>query len=324
MEVTIKKHYNYIDRLKGLAIFMVVLGHLILWSYKTSDGSVFQFVNSVHMPLFFFLSGLVIRKSPSLSRMITMAVRLLSPFIIVGGVFSLFNSDIVGLIVKPLRNGYWYLEILALFYLFLFIRNGIKVKCIKEWIIDIIFILALYTVFTLCYFKYPGQYNDILGFTQARLYWPFFAIGHLVTKYQLYKYINNTGYTIGLILLMLSSYYFLHGYIHLANIVALSFIYVLVYLFMGREECDSYIERCLALAGRKSLDIYIYHYFFISFFVATNIGAYMNQSNYLFYLGYLVIVNIIVTTAAIITGIIVQKSSFLNNLVYGKWIISKK
>ena len=57
-----KTYYPEIDSLKGIAIFLVVLGHSIilypvnlhgvLWSSK-----LFEWVESVHMPLFFLVSG---------------------------------------------------------------------------------------------------------------------------------------------------------------------------------------------------------------------------------------------------------------------------
>lgn len=60
-----KQRINYIDRMKGMAILLVVMGHLYFFSYGQSDSIVFCFISSFHMPLFMFLSGLV--SSPSLS-----------------------------------------------------------------------------------------------------------------------------------------------------------------------------------------------------------------------------------------------------------------
>ena len=52
---------QYIDRLKGLAIILVVIGHLIAFT-TDNDGPnpVNQLIVSFHMPLFMFLSGFVI------------------------------------------------------------------------------------------------------------------------------------------------------------------------------------------------------------------------------------------------------------------------
>lgn len=52
------KRYFWIDFLKGLAILMVIMGHCIGSDYPR----VVNVINSFHMPLFFFASGLVYRK----------------------------------------------------------------------------------------------------------------------------------------------------------------------------------------------------------------------------------------------------------------------
>lgn len=59
------KHLEYIDGLKGFAIFLVVFAHVIAWSYRDLDSFqtdmkvswLFWIIYSFHMPLFFFISG---------------------------------------------------------------------------------------------------------------------------------------------------------------------------------------------------------------------------------------------------------------------------
>lgn len=53
---------QYIDRLKGLAIILVVMGHIFGFS-QLEDG-INTFIYTFHMPLFMFLSGLVISTTP--------------------------------------------------------------------------------------------------------------------------------------------------------------------------------------------------------------------------------------------------------------------
>jgi len=60
----IMKRINYIDRLKGFAILLVVIGHLALFSMKQDGSTVFRLIQSFHMPLFMFLSGMVISPPP--------------------------------------------------------------------------------------------------------------------------------------------------------------------------------------------------------------------------------------------------------------------
>ena len=45
--------------MKGLAIFLVVMGHVSGMAFAQSDDVVYRVISSFHMPLFMFLSGLV-------------------------------------------------------------------------------------------------------------------------------------------------------------------------------------------------------------------------------------------------------------------------
>lgn len=68
-----KKRIEYLDAIKGFAIFLMVMGHVIAWNYVDYSriciydpdqsinvkmgGVVWQLIYSFHMPLFFMVSG---------------------------------------------------------------------------------------------------------------------------------------------------------------------------------------------------------------------------------------------------------------------------
>ena len=56
------------DLLKGIAIFMVVMGHVLTMCIRGIDSAaLFKIIGEVHMPLFFFISGyLGFRRRPAL------------------------------------------------------------------------------------------------------------------------------------------------------------------------------------------------------------------------------------------------------------------
>lgn len=54
-----KQRILYIDRIKGLAIILVVVGHLYTFSEATDGNLVNKFIGSFHMALFMFVSGFV-------------------------------------------------------------------------------------------------------------------------------------------------------------------------------------------------------------------------------------------------------------------------
>jgi fucose 4-O-acetylase-like acetyltransferase len=55
---------QYIDRLKGLAILLVVIGHLMAFCTNGERNPIYEVICSFHMPLFMFLSGLVLTYTP--------------------------------------------------------------------------------------------------------------------------------------------------------------------------------------------------------------------------------------------------------------------
>jgi fucose 4-O-acetylase-like acetyltransferase len=50
---------EHIDVAKGIGIILVVLGHN--WIIRTEKGELFRIIFSFHMPLFFFLSGVLFK-----------------------------------------------------------------------------------------------------------------------------------------------------------------------------------------------------------------------------------------------------------------------
>ena len=53
-----QQRINYIDRLKGLAILLVVMGHVYVIALDLTDEVVYRVIGSFRMSLFMYLSGL--------------------------------------------------------------------------------------------------------------------------------------------------------------------------------------------------------------------------------------------------------------------------
>ena len=60
MILEVKKRYDSLDILKGISIFMVVWGHLI-----DSENILFRYLNNIHLPVFFIISGYLLAGSLS-------------------------------------------------------------------------------------------------------------------------------------------------------------------------------------------------------------------------------------------------------------------
>ena len=111
---------QYIDRLKGLAIILVVIGHLIAFT-TDNDGPnpVNQLIVSFHMPLFMFLSGFVISPPKDIQTLFKKAIRFILPMIWVGLLFTyIVGKNFQSFLTDHYKNGYWYLYILTIYFVF--------------------------------------------------------------------------------------------------------------------------------------------------------------------------------------------------------------
>ncbi len=111
----------FIDKLKGVAIIFVVMGHVAEFGVGVKDTLFNQFYASFHMPLFMFLSGLFAYKSFehwNMSETILFVkkkfLRVMLPFFTIGGGYMLmFTTDIIKGYTKTC-GVYWFFP--ALFY----------------------------------------------------------------------------------------------------------------------------------------------------------------------------------------------------------------
>lgn len=104
----------YIDQLKGFAILMVVMGHVLQFCFKEGEPSLTsQVIVSFHMPLFAFLSGLmftticdfrqIVRKFAKQSH------KLLLPFLSFLLIYAYTIRPEENMITHPFKLGLWYL-----------------------------------------------------------------------------------------------------------------------------------------------------------------------------------------------------------------------
>ena len=89
--------FDYIDKLRGFAILLVVIGHIYLpYTREASNHPVAQMIYSFHMPLFFFISGFLcefthkIEKNGYLNFVWRKAIALLVPYL-----FWLIAGDLI-------------------------------------------------------------------------------------------------------------------------------------------------------------------------------------------------------------------------------------
>lgn len=179
---------GFIDSGKGLGIFLVVLGHFYMYSGQF-DNHIVKIIYLFHMPLFFFLSGLVTKYVVgSWYFLKKKANRLLLPF---GTWFCfyvlLWHNSLVA-IFDEMKMGVWYLQILFSFYavhcLCCLLCSKINRK--NNWSIDVAlgfgFYLSFKIIYHICMYA-PFDLNGLMGNIHFINYWIYFYIGVLLHKH---------------------------------------------------------------------------------------------------------------------------------------------
>lgn len=264
------KRLDYLDVVKGFGIILVVLGHIYAWNPSINRGIVVTWIYSFHMPLFFIVSGILIKYKNNFntkSFIISRVKNILIPYII----FSLCNA-----LVKIILYGFninafildiiytftligvdmWFLQALFLAeVLFILFKNNIKNRYIRILFISILFIFSLFIT---------KENRFALQFVSR----VFISLGFVTIGYYSYEMLNKVNIPLlGLVTLLgiqiiLSKY---NGFVDLNNLVFNSrVLYILdsilgaitiILIFKKINLNNKFIKYC----GMNSLLIFVTH-----------------------------------------------------------------
>lgn len=324
---------NYIDRMKGLAILIVVFAHVYLFTFDMGDTLVYKFCASFEMPLFMFISGFVAYLAPNLGGAISKKLKrrffsYLFPAFVVTYALSLFGYLVLGNrdidVVATLIGGLWYLKALAIFVCL----QAIVVR-FKHLYGELAFIAVLECLFFVGWKTVPFL-HQLFCLEHCFFFYPFFMLGYYFRRYKLVECLErkNWIFTISLIafICLLNVDFAFHPLRFLSERIVrpTCSILVITYLFAKRENEENKLERWLNVIGTKTLDIYMYHGSFL-------LGAYscfdlkvfkqdaLMQSNPITYILLALVITLFLTYLSIYIGVLVKKSDFLGKIVYGKF-----
>lgn len=264
----------YIDKLKALAMILVVWGHTIyfcIWHEQTFSDPLFSLICTFHVPLFFWLSGVVISSAPTPHKFLLKARRFLVPMLVVGFINALLIGKVQGFFLDGGHNGYWYLLTLTIFYFFLLpFRLTEHKKGIRDFLFDSLLSIGIWLLFYF-YLRFSNMALNALNIGGSFSFWPYFIIGYLCRKYSLTNYITGkpwmtTTLILAYLILVIISFHSIdHLPLVLEYIIAIVAIAAVVALFYHFSNSRTFIDRQLLLIGNSTLNIYVYHYFFIRF-----------------------------------------------------------
>lgn len=332
----VKEYYPQMDIMKGIAIFLMVMGHVIPWTLgepnflhlplcevqqnEAWNSIVYKVIYSFHMPLLFFVSGFLFYKPFDKSAeylktlIVKRASRLLVPYLFTGTLLFLARD----------HWGYWFLQDLFVMNILVGILQVLCKNMNKkaEFIVFGLFYVGLF-IFNKFSTNLYNQTNGVIVISNLYMYYPAFILGLLCRKYPgFYFYIQKEFVClIALVVYMaifvcreynVSGGNFLGGLIMpLAMIIFLN-----AYCLKWKIKCGGAI-----IVGKYSLEIYILHLFFIMVF--SQVGNFMLHMEtgvtvVTFQIVYSVALSLIAIVLSIVVANLIDSNIILKRLFFGK------
>lgn len=314
---------QYVDRLKGLAMLTIVFGHCEVIGHLT-DGPYYltDFSKFAHLPLFMFMSGFMVSTIPDKKKIIVKLAQFLCPFLFVGYAFTIYlNCSFVDFFSDLWKHGYWYLFALTELYILLMpLRYNKKDNKYKQFASDIFYFFVIYIALYICRYHISEPLQNIIGIPHLYAYWFIFFAGFLCKRYGLANYMehNNWVFSIALVYSIAIRLFSTINIIPKLPMFAMDL--VLLYFFMKREKANTMVDNQLAFIGKNSIDVYIFHYFFVANLHLKLFGDIFAQNRNFFIEGILVfILTLIIAYLSILIGTILRKSEWINNIVFGNF-----
>lgn len=288
------KRIEYIDALRGFTMILVVFHHLNLFSLDITNSFVNSIFISFRMPLFFFISGFIGFKANMLWNSNTYLamnknklLHQLVPTLILGIIYTYvcLHSNLMTFIGNSAKLGYWFTIVMFEMYLILYTLNlclyNSNFKIFeKRLVVSLVLLSILSFCLWLIFAKFPINY-DVFCLLNLCKFFPYFAFGIIcsMNKDLFHRILENKYFTFIIIVLFSLGFYMKRFYLSASSntiLILLNFIVSCLIGFAGllivyntfRVYKDSFssdkkIGRMLQYIGKRTLEIYLLHYFFL-------------------------------------------------------------
>lgn len=274
-----------LDLVKGFAVFLVIVGHVVQFcTFKSTyaDNSLFNFIYSFHMPFFMLLSGYVFaytggKSNSKVSSIISRrACQLLIPFFF----WAVFKglvvkgeslSFLMSVIIRPCR-GLWFLWVLF------FVVFAERISYVLSKSTKIPYLCSCFGMYVLLYFV-CFYVTSAFALYQVFFHFLFYCTGIILYNFRFIDRINHSSiytwtvsvFTLVLVFILLASHYHHdpthYGYIDnfpsqmrsiCTLIMSTSISIVLLLISFRVEQLFKYTY--LHYFGKASLGIYAIHF----------------------------------------------------------------
>lgn len=309
---------TYLDALRGFAILLVVIGHLIQSNYQDAlSNPIFNIIYSFHMPLFFFLSGC----SRAISeRNITEAKDVKS---VTKDVITKFCSLIIPSVAWTLLvpqffcneitqsssiSGYWFLNVLFAISVLWSILSLLMTWLRKGWTVVLMTLIGIIICFIFDIYRIPLVYLLL------------FLLGYVWQQRSLSEKIPSAVISVVSVIFLLAVGKYEYGLSPSGNpdrvwlLLPLSCAASIVLHYVFSKNLLN--SKCLILLGRYSLGIYLCHFFFIHM---PMIEWVQHQFSNVLQFFILSLIAVSISGICVLIQKVVSQIAWLNGLLYGNW-----
>lgn len=330
---------EYIDQLRGLAMLLVIIGHVIVFCGLGYDNSFIRNITMMNMPLFFFLNGLVISENMCLKGLLRKIRQLLLPFFSWGILIAFYrNSTFLDFLFNYWKYGYWYLLVLLEFFIAQMGLNYINqlINRKRRWWVDVTIFLFVYQALRFSTRFIPNEINGLIDYWQFIGYFPYFFLGGFIKRHLLIdKMINHSNLLITLFLLLLIPLYVLwyHGrYIGVVQIALPIDIILLLLMIFSLSDKESRVisqsggvnlaismESLLSRIGKHTLAIYMMQFFLYRFINLKGLFSMLYEDHNYFAICLIsTLIAILISYLCMLGEWILTKSQLFSFLLLGK------
>ena len=316
---------RYLDSLRGFAILLVVVGHLIQYNYENGLANpLFNIIYSFHMPFFFFLSGCSrsvyetikgVRVScikESVKEIRNKFASLIIPSVIWTTIVPNFFKSEFSFHIGVLSS-YWFLNVLFVINIVWSVVSLIYNKISSKLPIIIVLACVVLLCFSFNIYRIPLTYLC------------FFVLGYLWQHFSLSKRIPSFLIFLCAVLFVLFVGVYRYGdstagdpnRVWMMIPLSLMASVVLHYVFAG----DRLNYRCMEILGKYSLGIYLCHYFLIKLPMLT---CFQSALPILWQFGILMLAAVVISYICVLIQIIFKQNDWLYALLYGNWNLLKR
>ena len=292
-----KQRLLALDAIKGLAIMMVIMGHI--YTFADSDSSalpsyVENFIGGLQIPLFILVAGIFSQKRLTRwdeykSYFKDKIIRLLIPVFLFFPLFTLWHDGKVHL-SGIYTYQYWFTINLFLYFSIFTVQRACvdwiaacltkrDNKIINLWLHLVFAVLVYYLSVDLLPQIYPPIENYfVVVRRRIAWYYPYLVLGFLIGHFNLINVFQKHRVAAIAFIFFCLGLCFIRGlqgleggipsYVwnNIYRIIVPAFFILCIYVFSSWEKLGGKVFKVFVLMGQWSLPIYFVHYFFLPVF----------------------------------------------------------